>query len=316
MLEQGNRPLKLCRIAALGIIAVLATVRLSMAGELLEFEPWVEGGEWSGLRSFFYETYERREFFSDGLATMEDVYLSPVDLNGDGSSELIVRLEAVICGNGPCTIIILEHRDAEWTPIGESGGAMFLGDEWENGYRVLYDDSYTPYGWDGQKYVYDADGFSFDLYLSRGESEGSIWQQGELAHLAPLVGTYKHRSVITDPVVWRGLRELLGDELPRFLKHMLVPSAIELQGGYLILRAQTVWTKWRSMLAVDVQSGSVHVGIESYPGGRKVYSNVWSWGEVPFRLQAWAHGGENYELLDRQPSEHFEWVKGPPPPQD
>ena len=245
---------------------MLATVRLSMAGELLEFEPWVEGGEWSGLRSFFYETYERREFFSDGLATMEDVYLSPVDLNGDGSSELIV--------------------------------------------------SYTPYGWDGQKYVYDADGFSFDLYLSRGESEGSIWQQGELAHLAPLVGTYKHRSVITDPVVWRGLRELLGDELPRFLKHMLVPSAIELQGGYLILRAQTVWTKWRSMLAVDVQSGSVHVGIESYPGGRKVYSNVWSWGEVPFRLQAWAHGGENYELLDRQPSEHFEWVKGPPPPQD
>ena len=84
-----------------GIVAAVALVLPPQArGGWLEFERWVESGEWGFVRDFIYEEYEGNEGFVHGFVSMSDVHVASPDLNGDGIVDLtdIARLAAGLAG--------------------------------------------------------------------------------------------------------------------------------------------------------------------------------------------------------------------------
>ncbi len=152
-----------------GIVAAATLVLPPDArGGWLEFERWVERSEWGFVREFLHEDYEFKHDFVDGFVKMSDVHVAAPDLNGDGVRELLVRLEAgYVCGNGPCPILFFRRQDGEWTLFDEGSGSYYVSDEWENGYRVLYDLG-SARRWDGDEYDYDYDrkSISVEAYIA------------------------------------------------------------------------------------------------------------------------------------------------------
>jgi hypothetical protein len=81
-------------------------------------------------------------------------HLEPLDLDGDGVREYLIRTEE--CGSGGCAEGLFRRDGSGWKKlIGVSVGALELQNSRTNGFpdvAVLTSTSRTVYRWDGRKY--------------------------------------------------------------------------------------------------------------------------------------------------------------------
>ena len=233
---------------------------------------------------------------------MDAVHVAWADLNGDGVPEILVRLEAgYYCGSGPCPILFFRLHDGEWTLFDEGSGNYYVSDEWENGYRVLYDLG-SARRWDGDEYDYDHDhkSISVEAYITSEHhfDPGYVPPEG-LAELArQMAGTRNIMSVMMHPKVWPELGRLLGPERADFIRRVRFKDPVEVSGAFMLASGGAAYGWWprpRVVAVVDVRSGSVDAAIEfkeesgddAVVTAIKVYTDRARYAELPAPLRAW-----------------------------
>ena len=287
--------------------AIAAAAPTSSASGWLEFERWPEARWPAFIADHLNATYAG----PDLALARHSVYVASADLDGLAPDELLVHVESQ-CGGVECPTLLFQRRHGAWTPIGRTEGYLYLGDERENGYRILYR-SDAALKLNGSRYALDADGFNLDAYISETRLDPSPPPEALAALADDIVYTYKCLRAIKHPLIWPELQRLLGPNLPRFLKRTLSCRAYQPEDRYLLLEgSQRLPPREDGILFVELESGAVHAAIETavegaaVPSVFEVYTDRARFEDLPDQLR-W-----RLEQL-HSPAPHETWVRLVPP---
>ena len=252
---------------ALVLAAAITATGSSHAGGWLEFEHWPEARWPAFIAQHLNATYAG----PDLVLARHSVYVARVDLDSLGPAELLVHIESR-CGSMECPTLILQRRQGAWRSIGRTAGYLYLSDEWENGYRVLYR-SDGALEWDGSRYAFEADGFNLDAYVSETRIDHSPPPDSLAALVDDVLYTYKCLRVILHPLIWPDVQRLMGPDLPRFLKQTLSCRVFERGERILLVEGGQRRPPWDAgLLFVELETGAVHAAIETTVDGAAVRS--------------------------------------------
>jgi hypothetical protein len=272
---------------------MLAVASPAGAGAWIEFEPWVE--KYDFVRDYIFADSLNAKVLRKGFAGMHQIEVAPVDVNGDGVDEVFVRF-AYRCRRGSCRTSLFQLDDGRWRTT-HGGSGQFVSDEWENGYRVLYDLD-SALRWNGIDYDRDPTRISVEAHLAIEHRLNPGYVPPEsLAELAQqMAGTPQVKSVMMHPEVWPELSRLLGPNRADFIRSVHLRDPVEVSGPFMLASAgQTHRVPWSAAVAVvDVVSGEVYAATETTTEDDDtlsrtvmVYTERIHYAELPAPLRAW-----------------------------
>lgn len=276
-------------VAGILAAAMLAAATPARAGAWIELEPWVE--EYDFVREYLFRDSLFARVLRRGFVGMHQVQVAPVDVNGDGVDEVFVRL-AYRCRDGSCRTFLFQLVDGRWRTT-RGGDGHFVSDEWENGYRVLYDLD-SALRWAGTDYVRDPTRISVEAHLAiEHRLDPGYVPPESLAELArQMAGTRNIKSVMMHPQVWPELSRLLGPDRADFIRSVRLRDPVEVSGPLMLASAGQAYRVPRTaaVAVVDIESGEVYAATETVVEDARtvtVYTDRIRYAELPAPLRAW-----------------------------
>ncbi len=130
--------------------------------------------------------------------------------------------------------------------------------------------------------------YLFAAPLGGAQAEEVDWKRGELEHLAPVIGTYRHGEVLADAVVQAALAALMPPEaISALIENLGVVGSIDFIDGHLVLSGNRPHHGGEDTAAlwIKIYDGTVRVILQQ-GGDVTLYAVVERFEYLPLALRA------------------------------